>query len=96
MEQETETGGQMTSTRLKVILSPLAVEYREMKKRAARGGERSKELAAVRSAAPEGEDRVTLSSDHSPLGAAGVSATRSRPVTPEERQALMQAFSILA
>jgi hypothetical protein len=85
----------MSPTRPLAIPSPLAVEYQEMKKRAVRDGERSRPpLAAVRSSEPEGEDRVTISSDHSPENADSVRTTRSKPVTPEERLALMQAFSI--
>lgn len=89
-------GETMSSTRLKVILSPLAVEYQEMKKRAARESERARALAAARSAASEPEDRVTLSFDQCQENAAGVKTMLSKPVTPEERLALMQAFSIHA
>lgn len=79
----------MSATRLKVIFSPLAVEYQQMKKRAARESERERTLTA----ASKTDDRVMFSSGHRD---ACVRTTVSQPVTAEERLALMQAFSIHA
>ena len=85
----------MSSTKLKIIHSQLSVEYQQMKSWAARDGERAKKLAAARSAATEAEDSVTLSSVRKgENGTRDARTTLSQPVTSEERQALMQAFSI--
>lgn len=85
----------MSPTKLKTILSPLAVEYQEMKKQAARGSERTGTPAPPRSAVtPEPEDRVTLSTCQQEESDDRVTRTVSQPVSNEERQALMLEFSI--
>ncbi len=65
-----------------------------MKRWAARDGERARKLAAARSAATEAEDSVTLSSVQQVENRTRDARTLSQPVTSEEKQALMQAFSI--
>ncbi|WP_157039983.1 hypothetical protein [Pelobacter propionicus] len=84
----------MSPTKLKIISSPLSAEYQRMKRWAARDGERAKKLAAAQPTATEVEDSVTISSVQPGENRAQDARTLSQPVTSEERQALMQAFSI--
>jgi hypothetical protein len=85
----------MSPIKLKINSSPLSAEYQRMKRWAARDGEQAKKLA-TQSAATEVEDSVTLTSIHPEENRARAARTLSLPVTSEERQALMQAFSIRA